>query len=446
MNKVRIFFLSHKFNKNSIAALTAAIQVTRKTSELEPVVLWDSLSLVAEVKKADFEGCSSVVCFSFTTLHFLDSLKELLLIKEQLINISKPPIFLAGGAHPSGSPEETLRFGFDYVVKGEGELAFPAFISALMDDKDPCEIKGVCSIKDGMFYSKGRAELVVLDDYPPFASKLTKFSYIEITRGCPVACKYCQTSYVQGAKYRHRSSDNIIKYVEKLVALGIKDLRFITPDCLSFGSSDVGKPNIIFLEHFLKELKKAAKGCSVNYGSFPSEVFPTSVNEETMELLSKYSSNDNIVIGAQTGSDRMMKEIGRSHTVDDVRKAVLLILKKGFMANVDFMFGLPGETEDDEDDSISFMTELCALGAKVHGHTFMPLAGTPFAKHPPVSLSTKTIKTLERLTGMGVQYGSWKAQMLKSNKLFFFRDVFSQTQDLKKALQATDDWALKQSL
>ncbi|MCD8493607.1 MAG: hypothetical protein LRY51_17890, partial [Geovibrio sp.] len=93
-------------------------------------------------------------------------------------------------------------------------------IKALINEEDPCGIKGVCRLENGKLISKGRAEAVNLDDYPPFPVRLTKFSYIEITRGCPVACRYCQTSYIQGTRYRHRSPDKVLGYAERLVSLG----------------------------------------------------------------------------------------------------------------------------------------------------------------------------------------------------------------------------------
>ncbi|MCD8490483.1 MAG: hypothetical protein LRY51_00480, partial [Geovibrio sp.] len=39
---------------------------------------------------------------------------------------------------------------------------------ALINEEDPCGIKGVCRLENGKLISKGRAEAVHLDDYPPF--------------------------------------------------------------------------------------------------------------------------------------------------------------------------------------------------------------------------------------------------------------------------------------
>lgn len=438
MANVSVIILSHKFNKNSISALTGALQTYPPTAKLEPQIYRKADDAVKAAEEAYASGSLPIICFSFTTLHFLDTVRELLFIKKRLSELNVAPVFIAGGAHASGSPEETLRCGFDYVLKGEGEYAFPAMAHAFMKGEDPMSIKGFCTLENGRYISNGRAEAVKLDDYPPFPLLLKQFSYIEITRGCPVACKYCQTSYIQGASYRHRSPEKVLGYAERLVSLGVKDIRFITPDCLSYGTDNIGRPDYGFLESFLKDMKKTAKASAVHFGSFPSEVFPASVTEEAIDLLAKYVSNDNIVIGAQTGSDRLLRHIGRSHTADGVRKAVKIIIRNGFRVNADFMFGLPGETEEDEAESIKFMQELASLGVRVHSHTFMPLAGTPFGSLPPAAISPKTIAALEKLAGHGIQYGSWKAQLEKSALLGRFRQVLKETGDAQYAISTAE--------
>ncbi|MEZ5334949.1 MAG: cobalamin-dependent protein [Methanolobus sp.] len=43
-------------------------------------------------------------------------------------------IYVAGGPHPSGAPDETLEY-FDYVVIGEGEKLLPELIEAIKTGK-----------------------------------------------------------------------------------------------------------------------------------------------------------------------------------------------------------------------------------------------------------------------------------------------------------------------
>ena len=119
------------------------------------------------------------------------------------------------------------------------------------------------------------------------------------------------------------------------------------------------------------------------FGSFPSEVRPEHVTPEAMRLLRRYVANDNIIIGAQSGSDAVLAAAGRGHGTGPVRDAVRIAVSHGFRPNVDFIFGMPGEGADDQRASLALADELTGLGARIHAHTFMPLPGTPWRDAEP---------------------------------------------------------------
>ncbi len=145
-------------------------------------------------------------------------------------------------------------------------------------------------------------------------------------------------------------------------------------------------------------------------GSFPSEVRPDSISPEALALIREFAANDNILIGAQSGSDRMLGICHRGHTVDDVYRAVELTTRSGLIANLDFIFGMPGETAADAEKTLKVIRELAQMGARIHSHTFMPLAGTPWADEPAGTLDDRTKSLLESLTGKGQHFGQWRSQ------------------------------------
>ncbi len=148
----------------------------------------------------------------------------------------------------------------------------------------------------------------------------------------------------------------------------------------------------------------------IYFGSFPSEVRPENVSTEALTLVTRYTANDNIVFGAQTGSPRLLKELRRGHTVEDVYRAMELILQAGLKPIVDFIFGLPGETEEDQRSSLQLIEDLAAMGATIHSHTFMPLPGTPLADAPPGRVTPKVESILGRLSKDGLHIGQWRKQ------------------------------------
>ena len=81
-------------------------------------------------------------------------------------------------------PEHTLRLGFDFVVAGEGESAFPQLMKSLRRGDDPSGIPGLAFLDAaGKFRMNPPGPPVSLDDYPPFAAGRGLFNPIEITRG-----------------------------------------------------------------------------------------------------------------------------------------------------------------------------------------------------------------------------------------------------------------------
>jgi len=115
------------------------------------------------------------------------------------------------------------------------------------------------------------------------------------------------------------------------------------------------------------------------FGSFPSEVRPGSVSKEGMALVTKYCANDNIVIGAQSGSPRMLQLIHRGHTVEEVFESAEIIVAAGLKCIVDFIFGLPEETSEDRELTVAAIRRLTKMGATINSHFFYPLPGTPLA-------------------------------------------------------------------
>lgn len=139
-------------------------------------------------------------------------------------------------------------------------------------------------------------------------------------------------------------------------------------------------------------------------------------------MLRRYVDNDDLVIGGQSGSERVLESSRRGHDVEAIIRAVRLCEEGGFRANVDFILGLPGETREDVQATATLMKRLVELGARVHGHTFMPLPGTPFRDAAPGTIDDATRADLDRLASEQRLYGHWKAQLRTARELARRRD------------------------
>ncbi len=317
---------------------------------------------------------------------------------------------IAGGAHPSGAPAHTLAMGFDIVVVGEGEITFPELLIRWMNGEDYSQINGIVSMQNGeLQYSGPSSRVMDLDIYPPFAIDLGLLAPIEITRGCPWNCRFCQTSHLMGTRQRHRSIDNIVHWAEVFRSHGRGFIRFISSDALSYGS-DKNRQNLGDVTKLLQAISGIIDRNQIHFGSFPSEVRPNSVTPEALELIRTYTGTRTLVIGGQSGSQRILELAHRGHSVEDIYRAVKLTLKAGLAANVDFIFGMPGETPDDISQTIRVISDITSMGATIHSHTFMPLAGTSWAELPGSSVDPRIRNLLEKLAGTRKQSGQWRRQ------------------------------------
>lgn len=107
----------------------------------------------------------------------------------------------------------------------------------------------------------------------------------------------------------------------------------------------------------------------------------------------------------------MLDKLHRGHDVESIRRAVRYCAEEGFLPNVDFIFGLPGETRDDIRASLALADELTAKGARIHGHTFMPLPGTPLKNAPAGYVDQETRSHLHKFVAKGKLYGQWNEQL-----------------------------------
>ena len=304
-------------------------------------------------------------------------------------------IFIAGGPHPSAMPEEVLEH-FDFVVIGEGEETLPELIKAIVEGRDPAQVLGIAyKQSDGVRFTEKRPP-VDLDSYPPFAKILAP---IEISRGCPWGCAYCQTPRLFGTCMRHRSIPVIAEFARRH-----KDIRFTSPNSLAYGS-DGRKPRLEKVELLLKALSEQKK--PIYFGTFPSEVRPEFVSAPALELITKYCANKSISLGGQSGSPAVLRSIGRGHGRDEIEEACELALEHGLIPQVDLIFGLPMESPEDQQMTLDLVRWIEGKGGKVRAHRFMPLPGTPLAGTRPAPLSEEAEAILGSLALKGRLTGTW---------------------------------------
>lgn len=406
-----IVFRHQPWNRYSFLALLASLEARGEVHHTP--ILWLDTRTKAKAVSTLHRWLEThdrlMVLYSFMTPQWPETAQEVDAL--QPLRKGGHLTLVAGGPHPSASPRSVLRAGFDVVCRGDGEPIFAELVWRWTQRTSLSRVPGLyLNTPTGTVFT-GQPLKASLEDVPALPVAHGKFGPIEITRGCPYGCRYCQTPRLKGRSVRHRSPKAIFRAVEAMIQAGRMDLRFISPNALAYGSPDGRRPNAAALQELLSGLRQRVSHAGrIFFGTFPSEVRPEWVQPHLMELLVRYADNRQIVMGAQSGDPHMLQRMNRGHSVEDVRRACALANRFGIQPVVDFILGLPDETYEQMCRSVDFMEELTEMGARIHAHTFMPLPGSPWGARKPESIPDAIQARMERLISQGKLFGQWKAQ------------------------------------
>jgi len=442
MRRIALVLAEHRYNKNSVAVLTGAVEASACAAHVDVCFSKPGAASVfacldrASARPPGHAGGGAipitpqtksprtpdmiVLGCSFATAAVPDAAATLRRARIEAAGRGWPLVTLAGGPHPSGDPAGTLAMGFDLVLCGEGEEALPLLLDRFAAETSPGDVPGLCWMEGGALHRNPRPRTVDLDTFPPFAPGAGRNAPFELSRGCPWGCRFCETTFLTGARPRHRSLERLVHWAEVARANGNRDLRFLSADSFAWGSTDGGPADPVRLDELLGESVRIFGRGHVFFGSFPSEARPEHVTPNLVEVVARHAANDCIAFGAQSGSDRILKAIHRGHDSDAVRRAARVVLAAGLRPIVDFICGLPGEDPSDREATRGLIRELADLGAVVHTHTFMPLPGTHLWAGPPGEVDDVTRELLDTLASQGRHIGRWRTHQGQARRTAAF--------------------------
>jgi B12-binding domain/radical SAM domain protein len=383
-------------NLNSLPSVAAALLGAEAAQAFEVRVI-DRLG--------ELPPQTRVLGFSFVTPELEGVAREV-----RALRAARPGlVLLAGGAHASADPEGTLALGFHAVVAGEGEQAIQGLAT---------ELAGGGPLPSGVRTS---AELLELDRALHVEPRLALYPFAEISRGCPYGCAFCQATRLFGRRMRHRSPRVVAAGVARAVQAGYHRFRFLSPDAFSYLGRDTAE-RLAALEELLARCFEAGAS-QLMLGCFPSEVRPDRVEPELLALLRARCLNRTVVIGAQSGSDRVLRLMHRGHSVEASRRAVRLAHEADLVPLVDVMFGFPGEAPEDRQANLEFI-EACLreTRALIHAHVYMPLPGAAAWPAAPEEVERWVWAALEAHTRTGRLEGDWRKHQRIGARILRWRE------------------------
>ena len=259
----------------------------------------------------------------------------------------------------------------DYVIIGEAELTLKDILDGVPDN----EILGICYRENFQpVKTEKRPFNENLDALPFPARHLVDNSIyrrpdngkvqavIKVARGCPFHCFFCLATPVSGAKVRTRSPENIVAELKECVEkYNIKNFLFWS-DIFNFNR-----------EWTLELCQKIIEsGLKITWSS---NTRADTMDEEMARMM--YKSGCRLVsIGVESGSQKMLDNIGKKITLDDIRNTVKILKKNKIKIYNYFVIGLPWETEETVEETIKFAIELDSNF--ISFYTATPLPGTKY--------------------------------------------------------------------
>jgi len=170
----------------------------------------------------------------------------------------------------------------------------------------------------------------------------SKYSaWVNIMYGCDKFCTYCIVPYTRG-KQRSRKSKDIIDEVKRLKDAGYKEITLLGQNVNAYGKD---------LENEIEfsELLKSVAKIGIDRIRFVTS-HPWDFTDEMIDIISKY---DNIMpyihLPLQSGSDRILKLMGRRYTQEDYLRLFDKIKEKikNVAVTTDIIVGFPNESDED---------------------------------------------------------------------------------------------------
>jgi radical SAM superfamily enzyme YgiQ (UPF0313 family) len=253
-----------------------------------------------------------------------------------LIKVINPLIeILYGGPEVSFDSTEYIKNDYvDYVIEGEGEIAFKEFVEYKLGKRNIHMVQNL-HFKDesGKIKSNVVGTLMNMDDlvfpYENESLNENRIVYYEASRGCPFNCKYCLSSTIHGVRFH--SIERVKKELQFFMDKQVRLVKFVDR---TFNCNSV----------FAKEIWKFVIESECNT-TFHFEISADLLKDDEIELLKRAPKGRiQFEVGVQSTNPEVLDNINRFVPFDKIKAKVGQIKSlKNINQHLDLIIGLPGE-------------------------------------------------------------------------------------------------------
>jgi radical SAM superfamily enzyme YgiQ (UPF0313 family) len=305
---------------------------------------------------------------------------------------------VVGGVQATLDPELLYKLpAIDFSIRREGEYA----MLDLVNGADPSKLQGVSyhnapSCKGEANHqsaiqitNNGKAQVIRNLDQLPYPERDKYWgpngimkeeklhmdvSYVISIRGCPYRCAFCASPNVWGrANTVFRLPEEIIEEIKFIkqnywrdehIDFGMLSANGSTKEEMLKESLVIKDNTIVYFVDDIFTLKKERvktlmrKMMDANLNMpWKCESRADRIDQEMADLMAA-SGCKRVKIGFESGSNRILKQIKKDETKEDMIRGVKCLKKVGVPITGYFMAGFPGETDQDLMETIEFARSL----------------------------------------------------------------------------------------
>ncbi|TFG79263.1 MAG: tRNA (N(6)-L-threonylcarbamoyladenosine(37)-C(2))-methylthiotransferase MtaB [Spirochaetales bacterium] len=188
---------------------------------------------------------------------------------------------------------------------------------------------------------------------------------LKIQDGCDNRCAYCRVCLARGGSVSLDPAE-AVRRARELVAIGYPEIVLTGVNLSQYSSGGLAFPGLLDL------LARDTDGAAYRVSSWE----PDRVDDAFLRAFSSPRVRPHLHLAVQSGSDPVLRAMGRAYRCDDVLRAAASVrsAKSDPFIGADLIVGFPGETDEDFSATMDFLAALDP--AWVHVFPFSPRPGT----------------------------------------------------------------------
>jgi radical SAM superfamily enzyme YgiQ (UPF0313 family) len=247
-----------------------------------------------------------------------------------------------GGIHASLRPDEALEH-VDFVVIGEAEKSWPAFVEAFK--------KGEAPRKTPSLGFMDMAEIPV-PAWDRIDNEKFFFHQIQTTRGCPFTCRFCSVPDISGSNFRFKPVERVVAEIRALPKSGfltdrMKPLYIVDDNFISQRGYTKKLLTALIPLHEKGELREWSAETTVN----------VTKDEELLDLFAAAGCST-LIIGFESISEATLLDMDKKVNFSlPYQEALTRVHKRGMSCVGNFIVGFDTDTLSVFRDTLRFIDD-----------------------------------------------------------------------------------------